>query len=194
MKHSLSIGIASSSGDKWMATASISAPVNFRSKGEGLCTSKDNNVNTPCKAVKLRASSSSICGSPKIPSQYIYFKLSPPSRHTHTHIHTLTAITKEPNLSYQQSAFMGPLSHFSCLQCLKKDVNYVCDKASDNISKLLSKCKLKHIEGQEPWFEFSWFFHCLQHLDVYSPIISLRQKFRASHGNMISISFFNRIL
>lgn len=75
---------------------------------------------------------------------------------THTCTHP-TSITKGPNLSHQQSAFMGPLNHFSCLQCLKKDVNYVCDKTSDNISKLLSKCKLKHMEGQRPRFKFSRF-------------------------------------
>lgn len=55
----------------------------------------------------------------------------------------------------------SPLNHFSCLHCLKKDVNYVCDKAGDNISKLLSKCKLKYIEGQRPRFCFCNFLHLL---------------------------------
>lgn len=59
---------------------------------------------------------------------------------------TQKSITKGSNLSYQYRVpFREPLNHFSCLQCLKKDVNYVCDKVGDNISKLLSKCKLKYI-------------------------------------------------
>lgn len=124
--------------------ASISTQLNSRSKREGLCTNKDNTVTSGSKthrkavhiaAASIGASQSSFSSTLPLPR--------PPHPHcahtTHTRTHP-TSITKGPNLSYQQSAFMGPLNHFSCLQCLKKDVNYVCDKTSDNISKLLSKC------------------------------------------------------
>lgn len=124
-----------------------------RSKGEGLFTNKDKSVTSSSKTQK---SSRHCCcisqGLSQVLFQYIYLSKPPHPHCTHT-THTCThptSITKGPNLSHQQSAFMGPLNHFSCLQCLKKDVNYVCDKTSDNISKLLSKCKLKHMEGQRP--------------------------------------------
>lgn len=153
-RHSLYVNITSVSGDKWRAMTSISTQLNSRSKGEGLFTNKNNRVTSSPKTQKkaARTAAASIRAAHRSFSSTFTSSKPPHPRCTHT-THTCThptSITKGPNLSHQQSAFMGPLNHFSCLQCLKKDVNYVCDKTSDNISKLLSKCKLKHMEGQRP--------------------------------------------
>lgn len=135
---------------------SISTQLNSRSKGKGLYTNKDNSVTcalNPSFKTLRKAAGTSAAPEPLKDSFPVHLSLPSPPPYPapapaytyHSHIHTPTSITKGPNLSYQRSAFMGPLNHFSCLQCLKKDVNYVCDKTGDNISKLLSKCKLNRI-------------------------------------------------